>query len=78
MPFNVIEALGVGKTLLISGVKGHADIITYGVNGYLFENGNISDFAEKVKAIYSGELTMPDEEKIRETYEKYSFANVYE
>ena len=77
MPFNVIEALGVGKTLLISGVKGHADIITYGVNGYLFENGNISDFAEKVKAIYSGALVAPDREKIRETYEKYSYANVH-
>ena len=78
MPFNIIEALGVGKTLLISGVKGHVDLITHGENGYIFGHANILDFAEKVKAIYSGELTMPDEEKIRETYEKYSFANVYE
>ena len=78
MPFNIIEALGVGKTVLISNVKGHADLIKSGVNGYLYENGNITDFVSKVKAIHSGELSSPDGEKIRETYEKYGFSNVYE
>ena len=78
MPFNVIEALGLGRTVLVSDVKGHADLITHGVNGYLYENGSISDFVEKVKAIYSGELQAPDSEKVNETYEKYSYSNVFE
>lgn len=78
MPFNIIEALGVGKTVLASGVKGHADLISYGKNGYLYENGNITDFVEKVKAIHSGELPVPDSESIKATYEKYSYDNVYE
>ncbi len=77
MPFNIIEALGVGKTVLISDVKGHTDLITNGENGYLYENENILDFVEKVKAIHSGTLPTPDREKISKTYEKYSYGNVY-
>lgn len=38
LPFNVMEAMHMGLPVIASRIKGHADLIRDGVNGYLFEN----------------------------------------
>ena len=76
MPFNIIEALGTGKTILASNIKGHTDLIKDGESGFLYEYGNITEFVKKVKQIHDGELAT-DPEKIKEAYERYSYDNVY-
>lgn len=36
LPFNILEALALGKTVVASRIKGHVDLIEDGVSGYLF------------------------------------------
>ncbi len=55
MPFNIIEAMGCGKTVLASAVKGHTDIIEEGKSGFLFKYGDTREFVDKAVAIYKGE-----------------------
>lgn len=75
MPFNVIEALGVGKTVLASRIKGHSDLISDGIDGFLFEPESVADFASLAYLIYCGTLS-PDPEKIKQKYEKHEGASV--
>lgn len=75
MPFNLIEALGAGKTVLASDVKGHADLIENGVCGYLYEWGNMNDFVNETCQIYRGSSLLP--EKIQERYLEYEKKKVF-
>ena len=77
MPFNIIEALGVGCTVLASDVKGHKDIIDDGVTGYLYEYGSIRDFVDKVVMIHDYGLVL-DREEIERTYKHFSLDSVFD
>ena len=75
MPFNIIEAMGVGATVLASRVKGHEDLIDDGIDGYLYDFGNIDDFVNKTCQIYtSGRLS---EQRIKEKYKMFEYSSVY-
>ena len=76
MPFNIIEALGVGIPILATDIKGHADLIENGKTGYLYEKGNIAALVEMVKAFYNGEITV-NKEFQKEKYLEYSFERVF-
>ncbi len=76
MPFNIIEALGVGIPILASDIKGHRELVENGKTGYLYEKGNITELVEKVKAFHTGELTV-DAALQREKYLDYSFDPVF-
>ena len=75
MPFNLIEALGAGKTVLASDVKGHVDLIEDGVSGYLYKYGDMSDFVNKTCQIYKNDIV--SSEKIREKYLQYERESVF-
>ncbi len=75
MPFNVIEALGTGKTLLCSDIKGQRDLIKDNENGFLYPVDDIDEFVKRAVAIHSG--ARPDAEKILETYIAYEWDSVY-
>ena len=77
MPFNILEALGSGCTVLASDVKGHKDIIDDGVTGYLFKYGSIRDFADKVAMIRELDLVL-DKDEIYKTYEHFSSETVFD
>ena len=62
MPFNLIEAMGCGRTVLASAVKGHTDLIAEGVSGFLYRFGSMRDFVDKVSAIHSGELSVQSDD----------------
>lgn len=76
MPFNIIEALGVGIPILASDIKGHRDLIENGKTGYLYERGNITELVEKVKAFYNREISV-DTALQKEKYLEYSFDRVF-
>ena len=77
LPFNIMESLGCGMVTLASDIKGHRDLIEDGVSGFLYTPGNITEYVEKVKAIYRGELTLKREDIVAK-YEVYSRDNVFE
>ena len=58
MPQALIEAMARGKICIVSNNLGNLDIISDGVNGFVFENGNASDLAKKLNHI----LKMPDKQ----------------
>ncbi len=76
MPFNLIEALGCGTTVLASDIKGHIDLIENGVDGFLYSYGNIEDFTTKVYKIYRKTISIPLENKINK-YERYTKDTVF-
>ena len=59
MPLNVIEAMSLGKTVLASRIKGHVDLVSDGVNGYLYDLGNEAEFIEKACLVLSGSAADP-------------------
>ena len=75
LPFNIVEALGCGKTVLASDVKGHSDILGDGV-GVLYKHDSSEDFEEKLKMIRSGEITVPAV-RIAEGYRNFSETAVF-
>lgn len=76
MPFNIIEALGAGAPILASDIKGHVDLIEDSEEGYLYERGNMADFAAKVKAFYMSDVNV-NTDRQAEQYAKYSFDEVF-
>ncbi len=77
MPFNVIEAMGCGKTVLASGVKGHKDLVEEGKSGYLFKLDDMDDFVKKVVAYHRGELSLSREDIIAR-YNEFAKETVFE
>ena len=75
MPFNVIEALGAGKTVLVSRIKGHEDLVCDGESGFLFEYGNLQDFVNKTCQIYKNGGA--NSEKIQEKYLEFERSSVF-
>ena len=60
LPFNIVEALSAGKTVLASNVKGNKDILGGGF-GFLYKRDDKWDFADKAADIYGGQLSIsPD------------------
>lgn len=52
LPFNIMEAMSIGLPIVASNVKGHADLVNQGENGFLFEYDNIYEFCNYVKNVY--------------------------
>ena len=71
LPINIIEALGAGKTVLASRIKGHEDIIVDNIDGFLYEYGDLSDFVNKTCQIYDKKLEI-DTKNIEEKYKIYN------
>lgn len=76
LPFNLVEAMGAKKTLLVSKIKGHTDLVTEGESGFLFEFGNLDEFVEKVKKIYKKEFAIFPE-KVYESHLKFEKRSVF-
>lgn len=71
VPFNLIEALGAGRTILASNVKGHVDIIDDEVDGFLYKSEDLYDFVNKTCQIYKKNLFVK-EENVYNKYLKFS------
>ena len=76
MPFNIIEALGCGKTVLASRVKGHTDLIEDRKSGFFFSLRSEDEYVDKVCLIHSGVMKL-DERDIYARYKHYSKDEVF-
>ncbi len=76
MPFNLIEAMGCGKTVLASRVKGHSDLIEDGKSGFLYKLDNMEEFVSKVLAFHDKEISLNSED-IAARYEDFAKKNVF-
>jgi len=56
MPFVLLESLARGKAVIASRTGGLPELITSGETGFLFENGNSADLAEKIRALDNYDL----------------------
>lgn len=56
MPFVLLESLALGKVVIASQTGGLPELITPGQNGFLFENGNSNDLAQKISALNNYDL----------------------
>ena len=56
MPFVLLESLALGKVVIASRTGGLPELIENGTSGFLFENGNADDLANKIMALDSCDL----------------------
>ncbi len=77
LPFNLVEAMLLGKPTLASRVKGHEDVIENDLSGFLFELDRGIELAERVKEIYDG-VKVLDKENIIKRANAYSYNEVFD
>lgn len=77
LPVNLIEALAIGKPIVATNVRGNADIVEDGVNGYLVEQNNYEQMADRIFKIYSdNKLAASMSKNAIKMAEKYSIDSV--
>lgn len=76
LPFNIVEAVGSGLTVIASDVKGQSDVLEGGA-GILYKSESIEEYLAAIRAVCAGEVVISDEAK-EEAYLKYSFDSVFE
>lgn len=52
LPVSVMEAMASGLPCIVSNIRGNADLITNGLNGYLCEPTKTSTFKVAIKSLY--------------------------
>ena len=77
LPFNIVEAMSLGKPTLASRCKGQEDIIANWRSGFLYELDRSDDFIRDVKLIHDGVYKL-EKEAITARASEYSFDNVFE
>lgn len=75
LPFNIVEALGVGLDVVASDVKGQRDILSSDA-GVLFSLERTDDAVSAVTALAKGTLSVKRDKK-EEAYARYSFENTF-
>jgi len=77
-PLSVIEALCLGTPVLGANIGGIPELIKVGVNGALFESGNIANLTDKINWMMSVSSPAFDYKAIaEEAREKFSSENYY-
>ena len=75
LPFNIVEALGTGKFVVASDIKGHRDVINSARVGLIYPDG---DSSALVRAIAEAYDNLPnDTSAAMERYEYYEKNNVF-
>jgi glycosyltransferase involved in cell wall biosynthesis len=80
-PISILESFASGKPVIGSRIGGIPEMIDEGVNGYLFEPGNVDDLREKLELILSlsgKEISKMGQAARRKVEEKYNPGLHYE
>lgn len=51
LPVNVMEAMGVGLSLVVTDCRGNRDLVNNGLNGYVVQQDNVKAFSEKIEVL---------------------------
>ena len=77
LPVNLIEAMAIGKPIIATRVRGNADLVENGANGYLVELDNWQEMADRICELYTHPETAEKMSKSAvKMAEKYSIENV--
>lgn len=76
LPFNIVEALGCGKYVIASEIKGHVDVINSTRVGLLYPEGDTIAFVDAVKKVHDEGLSGTEEGFDR--YRHYEKSNVFD
>lgn len=77
LPLNIIETLACGVPVVASDNRGHREIIRDGINGYLYQTGEMDTFVDHVLRLRSNsEIYMEIASGCRATVEKYSLVPI--
>lgn len=72
LPLNIVEAMLCGKPIVATHNRGHNELITDGVNGYLVGYNSADDMAKRISEIYTNSKKSKDfaanSEKIAQNY----------
>lgn len=71
LPLAPLEAMSLGLPLVLSNVPGNSDVVLTGVNGYLYELGDVNDCVSKIMA-----AVKLDKDAILKTHEESFSANI--
>lgn len=77
LPFNVVEAMALGKPVLASCTKGQEDVIRDGTDGILFDLGNPEEYVDKLKALHDGLIKLDPTEIINRS-RTYTYDEVFD
>lgn len=58
MPFALLEAMSAGKVVIAANIGGLPELITNGVNGFIFTSGDSNDLVKKIKLLKITDLTV--------------------
>lgn len=72
MPMSVLDAMGYGLPVVSTNVGGIPQIVHNGENGYCYEPGDVSGFAEGIKKILNGNIELFSEKSIQIIKNGYS------
>lgn len=59
LPISMLEAVGVGKPVLVSRVGGVEEVIEHGVNGLLVDREDVGGIAEQILTLYNNRELLP-------------------
>ncbi|MBQ2444125.1 MAG: glycosyltransferase, partial [Clostridia bacterium] len=77
LPVNLIEAMAIGKPIIATNVRGNADLVENGKNGYIVELDNWQEMADRICELYTHPETAEKMSKSAvKMAEKYSIENV--
>ena len=75
MPYSLLEAMAMGKTVIVARIGGLPEMIEHGKNGFLFEAGNLESLKQELKVINQADLSIiganARETVIKSSIEKY-------
>ncbi len=78
LPFNVMEAMYAGKPVVATRVKGHTDLVTEGVGGFLYGWNDREEFCDCIRTLSGDEeLRRIMGEKNRSLVLRYSRERVF-
>lgn len=77
LPFHIMEAMYMGLPVVVSGVKGHTDLVRDGVTGLLYPYGDSAACADQImRLVGSSELQRQLGEYARQEVKQYDLERV--
>lgn len=77
LPLNIVEAMLTKKPIVASKNRGHNELVTDGVNGYLFDACDVEGFAKGIENVYNSDTTSFREASLIKA-KAYTFSSVKE
>lgn len=72
LPVNIMEAMSIGKPILVSPCRGNIDLIKHNYNGLVANDYKVESYVEYIKDIYNGKYDLNKfEENNKKEIKKY-------